>query len=746
MHYPRRRTAPSAPGRTGATGSPARKRAGRGGSSDSPRSASCLTRRQTVCFPDAARTQRQPGGTPPSARSGASRRRRRSGTAWSPRRGPGPRSSARSSAPRPRTRSAPWSHRARTARERWNHRRGTRSAAVAARHDSALEPVHVQGAALVEGGVDAPDLGEALRREHLARAGRWRRCGRRPSRRRCRRRRRRARGRGRRGSRTGRRRRARAAGGRRSAVAPRSRCEVGSSAIRTGASWARPTAICTRCSSPPESVVRRRSANSCAPVRSSARSTASRSCRVGRCERPDVRRAAERDRLAHGDARGHGRALGDEGAQARDLAAAQLGERRAAPADVARGQLLQPRDGARERRLAGAVRARRPRRSSPAWTVRSAPWRISHVAGAHAHVARLEQRRRGHTASRSSHRKSGTPSTTISGPTGSSIGASTTRASVSPATSSAAPASALAGNHEAVARRPAREPHEVRDHEPDEAEQPGDRGGARRQQRRRDGRAAAGPAAGGRRARPRRRRRARAGRAAASGPTASTNPTAKYGQTTLSDAQPSDVEPAGEPEDRRLHAVAVGDHQRRRGRAEQRADRDPGEDHAPDRTRRARPTSRSRTRSPPRSARRTSAPTGNSAIALGHTSRVSIAPKPAPPVTPITSGEASGFAERALQQRAGDAERRADDDRRDRPRQPQLDDDLPQRALLGLAGQRVPDVRQRHVRPRRTPSKPPRRPASAAAATTTTEAPHGQPVSSSGTCGGRRGSWRRRRG
>ena len=54
-------------------------------------------------------------------------------------------------------------------------------------------------------------------------------------------------------------------------------------------------------------------------------------------ERPDVRRAAERDRLAHGDARGHGRALGDERAQAGEPAAAQLAERRAAPADVAGG-------------------------------------------------------------------------------------------------------------------------------------------------------------------------------------------------------------------------------------------------------------------------------------------------------------------------------------------------------------------------------------------------------------------------
>ena len=38
-------------------------------------------------------------------------------------------------------------------------------------------------------------------------------------------------------------------------VAPRSSWEVGSSAISTGASWASPIAIWTRCSSPPESVV-----------------------------------------------------------------------------------------------------------------------------------------------------------------------------------------------------------------------------------------------------------------------------------------------------------------------------------------------------------------------------------------------------------------------------------------------------------------------------------------------------------
>ena len=39
----------------------------------------------------------------------------------------------------------------------------------------------------------------------------------------------------------------------------------------------------------------------------------------------------------------------------------------------------------------------------------------------------------------------------------------------------------------------------------------------------------------------------------------------------------------------------------------------------------------------------TSAPTGSSAIALGKTSSIRIAPKPAPPVTPITSGDASGL-------------------------------------------------------------------------------------------------------
>ena len=41
---------------------------------------------------------------------------------------------------------------------------------------------------------------------------------------------------------------------------------------------------------------------------------------------------------------------------------------------------------------------------------------------------------------------------------------------------------------------------------------------------------------------------------------------------------------------------------------------------------------------------KTSAPTGSSAIEPGKTRMMSSAPKPAPPVTPITSGDASGLA------------------------------------------------------------------------------------------------------
>ena len=92
-----------------------------------------------------------------------------------------------------------------------------------------------------------------------------------------------------------------------------------------------------------------------------------------------------------------------------------------------------------------------------------------------------------------------------------------------------------------------------------------------------------------------------------------------------------------------------------------------------------------------------SAPTGSSAIFSGNASRISTAPKPAPRGDPdhVRRGERVG--QRALQQRPRDAERGADQDRRERPRQPQLQHDLAQRPGVGAAEQRVDDVGRRHA-------------------------------------------------
>ncbi len=73
------------------------------------------------------------------------------------------------------------------------------------------------------------------------------------------------------------------------------------------------------------------------------------------------------------------------------------------------------------------------------------------------------------------------------------------------------------------------------------------------------------------------------------------------------------------------------------------------------------------------------------------------APKPAPPVTPMTSGDASGFAERPLEQRAGHSERRADQDRLDRSRQPEDLDDLSVGPGRVAAEQDVDHIRKRDI-------------------------------------------------
>ena len=326
------------------------------------------------------------------------------------------------------------------------------------------------------------------------------------------------------------------------AVAPRSRCEVGSSAISTGASCASPTAICTRWSSPPESVVSRRSANSCTPVRVERAVDGVAVVARRALERLDVRRAAELDRLAHGHARGHRRALRDERAQPRDPAARAARAsgvplqrtsppRAAAGPQTARESVDLPaplgpttassspawtvgrrRGGSRRRRRARA----RPRASSSARSHRlpQQPQEQRHAEHDHQRPDRQLDRRQDDARERvggdqqrraGRARWPGSRSGAIEVPP-----ASRTRCGMTRPRKPSSPASAAALRGQ-------------------------QRGGGRGEQPH--------AAAGGRRARRRRRRRARAGRAGARGTTASTNPTAKYGQTTLSEDQPSDDSP-----------------------------------------------------------------------------------------------------------------------------------------------------------------------------------------------------------
>ena len=83
---------------------------------------------------------------------------------------------------------------------------------------------------------------------------------------------------------------------------------------------------------------------------------------------------------------------------------------------------------------------------------------------------------------------------------------------------------------------------------------------------------------------------------------------------------------------------------------------------------------------------KTSAPTGSSAIEPGKRMMIRIAPKPAPPVTPITSGEASGLASAPCRIAPATPSARADEQRLDRARQPQRLDDL----LVGGRRRRLP--------------------------------------------------------
>ena len=126
--------------------------------------------------------------------------------------------------------------------------------------------------------------------------------------------------------------------------------------------------------------------------------------------------------------------------------------------------------------------------------------------------------------------------------------------------------------------------------------------------------------------------------------------------------QPCAGQPAGEAEHRRLHAVRERDHQRRSSpAANSERDRDPGQDQPPDRRRRRGPDhamrehERRREHAEHERADRQQRDRAREERAGSGSRRT-----PAPPVTPITSGEASGLAERALQQRPGDAERGAD--------------------------------------------------------------------------------------
>jgi len=165
-------------------------------------------------------------------------------------------------------------------------------------------------------------------------------------------------------------------------------------------------------------------------------------------ERAEERRAAERHHLAHAERKGHGRVLRHHGDALRDLAPRQPGQRTAGERDLARVRAKRPRERAEQRGLARAVRSgddHEPpglERQVHSAQHRHAPERVRDPARGDERGAHDGSRA---SSRRSSTRNSGPPTSEVSAPTGSSVGASTTRASVSATSRNAAPASADAG-------------------------------------------------------------------------------------------------------------------------------------------------------------------------------------------------------------------------------------------------------------------------------------------------------------
>ena len=255
-----------------------------------------------------------------------------------------------------------------------------------------------------------------------------------------------------------------------------------------------------------------------------------------------------------------------------------------APAHGAGARALDPGGGAHERRLAGAVgaddRDELAARELEPGAVDDRACRRSRPRSA-ADRQQPRSPRGHHTARRSSQRNSGTPRTTMNGPTGSTIGARARRARCRRRPAAPPPPSAEAGMTKACFEVPPAIRTTCGTTSPRKPSSPA---------------SAAAAAASSAAATPAPSRISRGPRAERRGDVvAEREPVERPDQHHRDDEAGREVGPelaqvgpavrrqaAGEEEDHRLHAVGIGGQQARRAGAEQRRDRDAGEDHPAD--------------------------------------------------------------------------------------------------------------------------------------------------------------------
>src|SRR5215470_17665959 len=144
-----------------------------------------------------------------------------------------------------------------------------------------------------------------------------------------------------------------------------------------------------------------------------------------------MRMASDQRRLQHARGKCIVVVLRQKRSHARELPAAPLAERPSGEVDAARGGDTQPCERVQQRRLAGAIASQHgPAFAAPNRKIEAAT--DAFAGDRYCETTRLKKRGFGHRRSRASrYRNAGTPSRAVMTPTGSCVGATTSRESVS---------------------------------------------------------------------------------------------------------------------------------------------------------------------------------------------------------------------------------------------------------------------------------------------------------------------------